>query len=278
MTDGAAAGGMLVMGILNVTPNSFSDGGRYLDHAAAIAHGRQLASDGADLIDVGGESTRPGAERIGSVEEQRRILPVIQALSADGIRISVDTMNADTARASFEAGAEILNDVSGGLADPLMASVAAETGATFLLSHWRGHSTEMDSRSQYDDVVSDVRAELVAQLAAVEAAGVSRERIILDPGLGFAKTSEHNWQILSRLDELQSIGLPVLIGASRKRFVGTLLADDATMADRDLPTAVISALLADAGIWGVRVHNVRATAVALDVHRRLGGPTQRRIG
>ncbi|MET0713385.1 MAG: dihydropteroate synthase [Mycetocola sp.] len=264
------------MGILNVTPNSFSDGGQYLDHAAAIAHGRKLVADGADLIDVGGESTRPGAERIGSAEEQRRILPVLRALSADGIRLSVDTMNADTAMASVEAGAEIINDVSGGLADPLMASVAAETGALFLLSHWRGHSTEMDSRSDYDDVVSDVRAELVAQLTAVEAAGVARERIILDPGLGFAKTSDHNWEILSRLDELQSIGLPLLIGASRKRFVGTLLEDGASMADRDLPTAVISALLADTGIWGLRVHNVRATAVALAVHRRLGGTSRSR--
>ncbi|MET0888038.1 MAG: dihydropteroate synthase [Mycetocola sp.] len=267
---------VLVMGILNVTPNSFSDGGQYLDHAAAIAHGRKLVADGADLIDVGGESTRPGAERIGSAEEQRRILPVLRALSADGIRLSVDTMNADTAMASVEAGAEIINDVSGGLADPLMASVAAETGALFMLSHWRGHSTEMDSRSDYDDVVSDVRAELVAQLTAVEAAGVARERIILDPGLGFAKTSDHNWEILSRLDELQSIGLPLLIGASRKRFVGTLLEDGASMADRDLPTAVISALLADTGIWGLRVHNVRATAVALAVHRRLGGTSRSR--
>jgi dihydropteroate synthase len=276
MTESMPASRMLVMGILNVTPNSFSDGGRYLDHAAAIAHGRKLVADGADLIDVGGESTRPGAERIGSVEEQRRILPVLRALSADGIRLSVDTMNADTARASVEAGAEIINDVSGGLADPLMASVAAATGATFLLSHWRGHSTEMDSRSHYVDVVSDVRAELAAQLAAVEAAGVARERIILDPGLGFAKTAEHNWAILTRLDELQSIGLPLLIGASRKRFVGALLEEGASMADRDLPTAVISALIADTGIWGLRVHNVRATSVALEVHRRLGGTSRPR--
>lgn len=271
MTDLAPGGRVLVMGILNVTPNSFSDGGRYLDHAAAIDHGRRLAADGADIIDVGGESTRPGAERIGSAEEQRRILPVIRALAADGIRLSVDTMNADTARASVEAGVDIINDVSGGLADPLMAAVAADTGALFLLSHWRGHSAEMDARSQYGDVVLEVRAELVAQLAAVEAAGVARERIILDPGLGFAKRSEHNWEILSRLPELQSIGLPVLVGASRKRFIGALLDAGAPMADRDLPTAVISALLADAGIWGVRVHQVSATALALEVHRRLRG-------
>jgi dihydropteroate synthase len=268
MTD-LAPRRMFVMGILNVTPNSFSDGGRYLDHDAAIAHGRQLASDGADLIDIGGESTRPGAERIGSTEEQRRILPVIRSLAADGIRLSVDTMNADTAWAAVDAGVEIINDVSGGLADPLMAGVAAETGATLLLSHWRGHSAEMDSRSQYDDVVADVRAELLAQLTAVQAAGVARERIVLDPGLGFAKTAEQNWEILSRLDEVLSLGFPLLIGASRKRFVGALLDEGAPMADRDLPTAVISALLADAGIWGVRVHNVHATAVALDVHRRL---------
>lgn len=260
---------MLVMGILNVTPNSFSDGGRYLDHAAAIAHGRQLVADGADVIDVGGESTKPGAQRIGSDEEQRRILPVLRALAADGIRVSVDTMNADTALASVEAGAEIINDVSGGLADPLMPGVAADTGALFLLSHWRGHSTEMESRAQYDDVVQDVRAELVRQLAAVEAAGVRRDRIVLDPGLGFAKQSDHNWEILSRIGELQSIGLPILVGASRKRFLGALLDPSATMADRDLPTAVVSALLADSGLWGVRVHNVTATAVALATRSRL---------
>lgn len=260
---------MLVMGILNVTPNSFSDGGQYLDHAAAVEHGRRLVADGADIVDVGGESTRPGAQRIGSDEEQRRILPVIRSLAADGIRISVDTMNADTALASVEAGVEIINDVSGGLADPRMAEVAARTGALFLLSHWRGHSTEMDSRAKYGDVVQDVRSELVARLEAVEAAGVRRDRIVLDPGLGFAKQSDHNWQILSRIGELQSIGLPVLVGASRKRFLGALLDESATMADRDLPTAVLSALLADSGLWGVRVHDVSATAVALEAWSRL---------
>lgn len=257
------------MGILNVTPNSFSDGGQYLDHASAIEHGRALSAAGATLIDVGGESTRPGAERVGSEEEQRRILPVIRALAADGIRLSVDTMNADTAGVAVDAGAEIINDVSGGLADPAMASVAAVTGVTYLLSHWRGHSAEMDSRSSYDDVVDDVRTELLDRVAAVEAAGVARDRIVLDPGLGFAKTADHNWELLARLDELQSIGLPVLVGASRKRFLGALLDDGAPMADRDLPTAVLSALLADAGIWGVRVHEVGATKIALDVHGRL---------
>lgn len=264
-----ASPGMHIMGILNVTPNSFSDGGQYLDHDSAIAHGRALAAAGATLIDVGGESTRPGAERVGSEEEQRRVLPVIRALAADGIRVSVDTMNADTARASVDAGVEIINDVSGGLADPAMATVAAATGVTFVLSHWRGHSAEMDSRTSYDDVVDDVRSELLDRLEAVEAAGVARDRIVLDPGLGFAKTAEHNWELLSRLPELQAIGLPVLVGASRKRFLGALLDEGAPMVERDLPTAVLSALLADAGIWGVRVHDVGATRIALDVHERL---------
>ena len=261
---------MLVMGILNVTPDSFSDGGHFLDHDSAISHGRRLVVDGADIIDVGGESTRPGAERIGVTEELRRILPVVRALSADGIRVSVDTMNAETAQVTVDAGAEFINDVSGGLADSEMISVAAATGAPYILSHWRGHSVDMNSRAHYDDVVTDVRAELVTRLAALEAGGVDRGKIILDPGLGFAKTAEQNWEILARISELQSIGLPVLIGASRKRFIGALLADGAPMAERDLPTAVVSALLADSGLWGVRVHNVPATTIALAARRRLG--------
>ncbi|RLQ84710.1 dihydropteroate synthase [Mycetocola zhadangensis] len=257
------------MGILNVTPDSFSDGGHFLDHNSAIFHGRRLVADGADIVDVGGESTRPGAERIGAAEELRRILPVVRALSADGIRVSVDTMNAETARATVDAGAEFINDVSGGLADPGMIAVAAATGAPYILSHWRGHSIDMNSRAHYDDVVTDVRAELVDRLAALEAGGVNRENIILDPGLGFAKTAEQNWEILARISELQSIGLPVLVGASRKRFIGALLPDGAPMTDRDLPTAVVSALLADSGLWGVRVHNVPATTIALAARRRL---------
>jgi dihydropteroate synthase len=262
---------MLVMGILNVTPDSFSDGGQFLDHESAVGHARELVAAGADIIDVGGESTRPGAERIGVTEELRRILPVVRALAADGIRVSVDTMNAETARSTVDAGAEFINDVSGGLADPDMVAVAAATNAPYILSHWRGHSVDMNSRAHYDDVVTDVRAELVARLDALEAGGVDRNRIILDPGLGFAKTAEQNWDILARISELQSIGLPVLIGASRKRFLGALLADGAPMAERDLPTAVVSALFAGSGLWGVRVHNVEATRVALDTARRLSG-------
>ena len=179
-------------------------------------------------------------------------------------------MNAETARVTVEAGAEFINDVSGGLADPAMVAVAAATGAPYILSHWRGHSVDMNLRTQYGDVVDDVRSELVARLAVLEAGGVARENIILDPGLGFAKTAEQNWEILARISELQSIGLPVLIGASRKRFLGALLPDGAPMAERDLPTAVVSALLADAGLWGVRVHNVTATAIALAARRHLG--------
>ncbi|AWB88042.1 dihydropteroate synthase [Mycetocola zhujimingii] len=257
------------MGIVNVTPDSFSDGGQFLDHERAVSHARQLVADGADIVDVGGESTRPGAERIGVTEELRRVLPVVRSLAADGIRVSVDTMNAETASAAVEAGAEFINDVSGGLADPQMVAVAADTGAPYILSHWRGHSVDMNSRAHYGDVVADVRAELEARIAALEAGGVARESIILDPGLGFAKTADQNWEILSRISELQSLGLPVLVGASRKRFLGDLLPEGAPMGDRDLPTAVVSALLAGAGIWGVRVHDVTATAIALQAHRRL---------
>jgi dihydropteroate synthase len=261
---------MLVMGILNVTPDSFSDGGQFLDHESAISHARQLVADGADIIDVGGESTRPGAVRIGVTEELRRILPVVRALADDGIRVSVDTMNAATARTTVDAGAEFINDVSGGLADADMVAVAAATGAPYILSHWRGHSVDMNSRAHYDDVVADVRAELNARLDALDAGGVDHKNIILDPGLGFAKTADQNWEILTRISELQSLGLPVLVGASRKRFLGALLPDGAPMAERDLPTAVLSALMADSGLWGVRVHNVTATAIALEARRRLG--------
>ncbi|MCP2031573.1 dihydropteroate synthase [Okibacterium sp. HSC-33S16] len=264
------ADSMLVMGILNVTPDSFSDGGQFLDHDAAISHARELVGQGAQIIDVGGESTRPGAERIGVAEELRRILPVVRALARDGIRVSVDTMNAETAHATIDAGAEFINDVSGGLADPDMVAVAAGSGAPYILSHWRGHSVDMNSRAHYDDVVVDVRTELLGRLEALEAGGVERDRIILDPGLGFAKTADQNWEILARISELQSLGLPVLVGASRKRFIAALLPDGASMTERDLPTAVVSALLADAGLWGVRVHNVAATTVALAARRRLG--------
>ncbi|MDR5698486.1 dihydropteroate synthase [Agromyces aerolatus] len=255
----------LVMGVVNVTPDSFSDGGRWFDADAAIAHGVELVAQGADLVDVGGESTRPGAARVEPDEELRRVIPVIRELSARGIRVSVDTMRAATAEAAVEAGAEIINDVSAGLADAAMAAIAAASGARYVAMHWRGHSDRMDRLAEYADVVHDVRDELASRVDALVAAGVPAERIILDPGLGFAKRGEHNWQLLARLDELGALGLPVLVGASRKRFIGSLLPDDAPVEDRDLPTAVISALSAQAGAWAVRVHDVVSTRRALDV-------------
>lgn len=253
------------MGVVNVTPDSFSDGGRWLDAEAAIAHGLELVADGADVLDVGGESTRPGAARVEPDEELRRVVPVVRELAARGIRVSVDTMRAATALAAVEAGAEIINDVSAGMADEVMAKIAAETGAQYVAMHWRGHSDRMDSLAEYADVAAEVRDELAARVDALVAAGVSRERLILDPGLGFAKRGEQNWELLGRLDVLGELGLPILVGASRKRFLGAMLPDDATMKERDLPTAVVSVLSAQAGAWGVRVHDVRTTRRALDV-------------
>lgn len=255
----------LVMGVVNVTPDSFSDGGRWFDADAAIAHGLELVAEGADLVDVGGESTRPGAARVEPDEELRRVIPVIRELSARGIRVSVDTMRAATAQAAVEAGAEIINDVSAGLADEAMAAIAAASGARYVAMHWRGHSDRMEGLAEYTDVAREVRDELAARVDALVAAGVSADRLILDPGLGFAKRGEHNWQLLARLGELQALGLPVLVGASRKRFIGAMLPADAPIEERDLPTAVISALSAQAGAWAVRVHDVVATRRALDV-------------
>jgi dihydropteroate synthase len=261
----SASAPTLVMGVVNVTPDSFSDGGRWFDPAAAIAHGEELIAQGADLVDVGGESTRPGAARVELAEELRRVIPVIRELSQRGIRVSVDTMRAATAEAAVEAGAEIINDVSAGLADEAMAEIAAASGARYVAMHWRGHSDRMERLAEYADVVREVRDELATRVDALIAAGVAADRVILDPGLGFAKRGEHNWQLLARLDELQALGLPVLVGASRKRFIGALLPADARIDDRDLPTAVISALSAQAGAWAVRVHDVVATRRALDV-------------
>ena len=255
----------LVMGVVNVTPDSFSDGGRWFDADAAIAHGLELAAQGADVLDVGGESTRPGAARVEPDEELRRVVPVVRELAGRGIRVSVDTMRAATAVAAVEAGAEIINDVSAGLADAAMAPIVAETGVRYVAMHWRGHSDRMDSLAEYRDVAVEVRDELAARVDALVAAGVAFDRVILDPGLGFAKRGAQNWELLARLDVLGELGLPILVGASRKRFVGALLPEAAPMEDRDLPTAVISALSAQAGAWGVRVHDVRGTRRALDV-------------
>ena len=254
-----------IMGILNVTPDSFSDGGRWNSVDDAIEHGALLHAEGADLIDVGGESTRPGAVRVSPDEEQQRVLPVVRELSSRGIRVSIDTLNSSTARAAAEAGAAIVNDVSGGLADPEMFRTIASLDTDYIVSHWRGHSADMHDLATYSEVVGDVRTEIQRRVAELIVWGVDERRIIIDPGLGFAKTAAHNWKLLGNLDRLESLGYPVLIGASRKRFLADLLPGDASIDDRDPATAVISALAAQAGVWGVRVHDIATTKAALAV-------------
>lgn len=255
----------IIMGVLNVTPDSFSDGGRFDDVDAAITRGVELSDAGATLVDVGGESTRPGADPVDGEEELARVLPVVSALAQEGVAVSIDTMHAATALAAVEAGAQFVNDVSGGLADPQMARVVAETGVHFGVMHWRGGA---DVSADYVDVVSEVREELKTRVAELIVSGVDPAKIVLDPGLGFAKTAEHNWALLGRLEELGTLGHGLLVGASRKRFVGALLPDGAPMEDRDFPTAVISALAARSGAWAVRVHDVAGTRLALDVADR----------
>ncbi|ASD23287.1 dihydropteroate synthase [Cryobacterium sp. LW097] len=259
----------LVMGVLNVTPDSFSDGGRWASTDAAVRHAVDLHSSGADLIDVGGESTRPGADRVSPQVEQDRVLPVITELRRLGIMTSVDTLNSETAERAADAGVDIINDVSGGLADPGMAAVVARTGLTYIAMHWRGHARTMDTLAEYDDVVATVVAELTARVAVLEAAGVARSQIVVDPGLGFSKDAEQNWRVFARLDAFAPLGLPVMVGASRKRFLAGVLPEDATIIDRDLPTAVLSVLAAQAGAWAVRVHDVAGTRAALNVLARV---------
>jgi dihydropteroate synthase len=260
----------LVMGVLNVTPDSFSDGGRWLDPGVAIAHGIDLVRSGADVVDVGGESTRPGAQRIEVAEELRRVLPVIRGLTAAGVVVSVDTMRAEVAAAAVEEGAALINDVSGGLADPELLDFVADIDLPYIAMHWRGHSTVMTGLAHYDDVVGEVATELSVRLSAALAAGIDRDRIVLDPGLGFAKESAHNWALLTGLAQLQALGQPLLIGASRKRFLGELLAADGITPapeERDRATDAISALAATAGVWCVRVHDVAGSAQAVRVAR-----------
>ncbi|WP_168217189.1 dihydropteroate synthase [Aeromicrobium chenweiae] len=260
------------MGVVNVTPDSFSDGGRWLDADTAIRHGLELVRQGADLVDVGGESTRPGALRIDQDEELRRVLPVIRGLVAEGVVVSVDTMRAAVARQSLEAGAQVINDVSGGRADPDMRSVAAETEAPIVLMHWREHSAVMQQHTHYDDVVADIRAELGQQVDGAIAAGVDPSRIVIDPGLGFSKTGEHNWTVLAHLDAFVELGFPVLVAASRKRFLGELLADDGVLRPvdgRDAATAAVTTLAAAAGAWCIRVHDPAPSADAVRVAARL---------
>jgi dihydropteroate synthase len=244
---------MLVMGILNVTPDSFADGGLHYDTEIAIARGMEMIDEGVDIIDVGGESTRPGADRVSEEEEQARVLPVIRALAESKVAISIDTMRASTARLAVAAGASIVNDVSGGAADPDMFATVADLGCKYTLMHWRGHSKDMNSLAIYGDVVADVIEEVTIALDKALAAGIKRENIILDPGIGFAKDPEHNWEILNRIEEFVALGYPVLIGHSRKRFLGGDSPDG-----REEATVAVTQSLVGKGIWAVRVHGVKA--------------------
>lgn len=257
----------LIMGIVNVTPDSFSDGGRYLDPDVALAHARHLRAQGAGILDVGGESTRPGAQRVAPRVEQQRVLPVVEALASEGSFVSIDTMNAATAVAAVRAGARLVNDVSGGLADPDMLAAVAETDADIALGHWRGPSTEMYARADYVDVGREVSAELAERVESALSAGIDRSRLVVDPGIGFGKRGAQNWQTLSALPEISALGLRVLVGTSRKRFLAEAIGEDADLARRDLATAVTSALSARAGAWAVRVHDVPSTRDALAVAR-----------
>lgn len=264
------------MGVLNTTPDSFSDGGKFVTLEAAMAQVQVMVAAGANVIDVGGESTRPGAERVPLEEEQRRVIEVIRAIKSHyKILVSIDTMNAATAVAAIEAGADIINDVSGGLADNAMFAVAAQSQKHIVISHWRGFSTEMDALNDYEHVARDVARELQERIDAALAAGVTREQIIIDPGLGFAKDAEQNWQLVANLNELEKLGYPILVGASRKRFIASALdaLDPKSVSNgrRDMATAVLTALLLQRNLWGVRVHDVQATADAIAMVSALRG-------
>lgn len=266
-----------VLGVVNVTPDSFSDGGEFYVADAAVRHGLDLVAAGVDLIDVGGESTRPGAPRVEPAEELRRVLPVVRELAAAGALVSIDTMRAEVAERALAAGARVVNDVSGGLADPAMVSLVASAEVPYVLMHWRGHSIDMNSRATYRDVVGEVVTELSERLARVVDGGVDPERVIIDPGLGFAKRWEHDWPLLRRLDALFALGRPVLVAASRKRFLQRLVAEGRPDGpppdprDSDAATTALSALVAAAGAWGVRVHDATASVDAVRVAAAMAG-------
>jgi dihydropteroate synthase len=266
-------GRTLVVGVVNVTPDSFSDGGEWFDPAAAITHGAELLSEGADIIDVGGESTRPGATRPEVSEELRRVLPVVRELAAAGACVSIDTMRTAVAEPAIAAGARMVNDVSGGKADARMLRLVADSGVPYVCMHWRGHSQDMQNKASYADVVAEVMAELRTQLDEADRTGVPAEKVIIDPGLGFAKTGEHNWQLLQRLEEFDVLARPMLVGVSRKTFLGRLLADaqgnPRPPKQRDDATTALTTVLALRGVWGVRVHTVRASRDAIAVAQRL---------
>lgn len=258
-------------GIVNVTPDSFSDGGRYATTEAAIAHGRSLLAAGAHVLDIGGESTRPGSERVPVAVEQARVIPVIEALAADGAIVSIDTMNSATAAAAVRAGARYVNDVAGGLADGDMYAAVADSGADYVLGHWRGPSSDMYAQATYTAVGADVAAEMAERIAGAIGAGIAPERLVVDPGVGFAKTPEHNWALLRELDHITALGHRVLLGTSRKRFFTTALGEEAAEDRRDLATAITSVLAAQAGVWALRVHNVAVNRDALAVARAWQG-------
>ncbi len=265
----------LVMGVVNVTPDSFSDGGLYGTTDAAIRHGFELREQGADVLDIGGESTRPGATRPLVAEELDRVVPVIRALAEEDVPVSVDTMRSEVARAALEAGAVVVNDVSGGLADPQILDVVAEHGAAYVVMHWRAHSSVMQQLASYDDVLVEVRDELALRLDAATAAGIAADRLVVDPGLGFAKTADHNWELLRRLPELGTLGVPILVGSSRKSFLGSLLAapdgSPRPVLDREGANVALTTIAAIQGVWGVRVHEVRGSIDALKVVTRWRG-------
>lgn len=269
---GLARGRCVVMGVVNVTPDSFSDGGRWFDPGAAVEHGLELVRHGADLVDVGGESTRPGAMPVDRDEELRRVVPVVRRLADAGVLVSVDTMWAETAREALEAGAAIVNDVSGGRADDRMIPLVAQADVPFVVMHWRAHSPQMQQHTDYEDVVEDVVRELGDQVRTVLDAGVAPERVVVDPGLGFSKTGDQNWTLLAHLDRFAAMGHPLLVAASRKGFLGSLLADDVgprPVDRREDATAAVSTISAMAGAWGVRVHDPRRSADAVRVVARL---------
>jgi dihydropteroate synthase len=260
-----------IWGVVNVTLDSFSDGGKYFDKDAAVSHARSLAADGADVIDVGAESTRPGATRISVAEEIDRLTPVVTPLVSDGFRVSVDTMNAATATAMIGLGVSIINDVSGGLSDPDMFATVASSDVTYVMMHWLGHSDTMDQLATYTSVAADVVAHLDSRLHAAVDAGIDSARIIVDPGFGFSKNPDHNWELVRGISDVVALGVPVLAGVSRKRFIGALFSGDHEMAHRDDPSAMVGALLAARGVSALRVHNVASQRRALEIMEKTGG-------